>query len=220
MSASGSTFPWRLVTVDIDGTLTRVHGWREVAVAFGRIPEYEGIDRKLRAGAFDRNDYVAALLALARGHTLSEVEEVLSRTPKLDGIDPGVARLRALGCRTALLTHNPTYVTDWYRATFGFDDAEGTPTPPIGAGPIGPVGRVGADKRRGLAALLARAAVPPSAVAHVGDGPSDAELFPLVGGGVALNSSSAAVRAAADIAVSATDFRDVVGALGRLSPRA
>jgi phosphoserine phosphatase len=220
VSASGSTFPWLLVTVDIDGTLTRVHGWREIAMAFGRVPEYEGIDRRFRADELDRNGYVARLIDLARGRTLSEVEEVLSRTPKLDGIGAGVARLRALGCRTALLTHNPTYVTDWYRATFGFDDAEGTPTPPIGRGPIGPVGRVGVDKRRGLAGLVARAAVPPSAVAHVGDGPSDAELFPLVGGGVALNSSSAAVRAAADIAISTTDFRDVVDALGRLSPRA
>ncbi len=220
MSAAASTFPWRLVTVDIDGTLTRVHGWREVAVAFGRVPEYERIDRGFRAGAIDRNEYVAGLLSLARGHTLPRVEEVLSRTPKLDGIGAGVARLHELGCRTALLTHNPTFVTDWYRAKFGFDDAEGTPTPPIGPGPIGPVGPVGADKPRGLAALLSRAAVPAPAVAHVGDGPSDAELFPLVGGGVALNSPSAAVRAAADLAISTTDFRDVVVALGRLSPRA
>jgi phosphoserine phosphatase len=138
----------------------------------------------------------------------------------LSGIAEGVAELHALGSRVALLTHNPSYVVDYYRRTFGFDDAEGVRAQTTEAGRIGPPRGVRADKPGGLGALLARAGVEPRAVAHVGDGWSDAEVFRLVGGGIALNSSLADVNQAADRVVRTGDFRDVIRALRTLSPRA
>jgi phosphoserine phosphatase len=213
------TFPWRLVTVDIDGTLTRGHGWKEIARAFGRLEAFEATNARFFAHQIDEDSHLANLLNIAAGHTVSEVEEVLARTPKLAGVLEGIAELHERGARVALLTHNPDYVVDWYRRTFGFDDAEAVVAQPVEKGRIGPVRSVHADKPSELRALLARAHVPAAATAHVGDGRSDAEVFRLAGGGVALNSPYPEVAAAADLALVTTDFRDVVAGLSGLSPR-
>ena len=118
-------FPWYLVTVDIDGTLTRTHGWKEIAVAFGRLEGFEETNRRFFAHQIDEDVHLADLLDLATGHTVAEVEAVLERTPMLAGIAEGISQLHDRGAEVAVLTHNPTYVADWYRRTFGFDAAEG-----------------------------------------------------------------------------------------------
>jgi len=211
--------PWRLVTIDIDGTLTRKHGWREIAIAFRRLREFDATNRRFFAREIGEDVHLADLLEIATGHTVGEVEAVVERTPKLLGIREGISQLHESGARVALLTHNPTYVADWYRRTFGFDDSEGVAAQTVVGGRVGPPVHVRADKPGGLRALLARQEVPPSAVAHVGDGWSDAEVFRLVGGGVALNSSDPDVNRAADLVLTTTDFRDVVIGLSRLAPR-
>lgn len=214
------SFPWRLVTVDIDGTLTRGHGWSEVARAFDRLPAFEETNQRFFAHQIDEDTHLANLLRIASGHTVSEVEAVLERTPRLAGIAEGIARLHELGARAALLTHNPNYVADWYRRTFGFDDSESVTSQPVDGGRIGPPVNVRADKPGGLRALLARLRVPASAVVHVGDGWSDAEVFRLVGAGVALNTPYPEVARIADLALVTQDFRDVVAGIAGVHPRA
>ena len=212
-------FPWRLVTVDIDGTLTVGHGWRPIARSFGRLSAFEETNRRFFAHEISEDAHLTNLLAIATGHTVAEVEAILASTPKLAGIAPGVARLHERGARVALLTHNPDYVAEWYRRTFGFDGFEAVSAQRVENGVIGPPVGVRADKPAGLRSLLSREKVPAHEVVHVGDGWSDAELFRLVGGGVALNSPYPEVARAADLALSTRDFRDVVEGISRLNPR-
>ena len=212
-------FPWRLITFDIDGTLTRRHGWRDLAVAFGCLDAFEETNRRFFAHEIGEDVHLADLLDLATGHTVGEVGRLVEATPKLDGMREGISRLHALGARVALLTHNPLYVVDWYRRTYGFDDGEGVNAQAIVDGRIGPPIGVHADKPAGLRALLERQRVAAATVAAVGDGWSDAVVFRLVGAGIALNSRLAEVNRAADLVLSTVDFADVVAALARLSPR-
>ncbi len=213
------TFPWRLVTVDIDGTLTLRHGWRDLAVAFDRLDAFEGTNRRFFAHEIGEDPHLANLLDIATGHTVAEVEAVVERTPKLRGIRDGISRLHRLGARVALLTHNPTYVVDWYRRTFGFDDAGGVTGQTVMDGRIGPPTQVRANKPGGLRSLLSRSEVPATSAVHVGDGRSDAEVFRLIGGGIALNSPFPDVNRAADLALSTENFEEVVDGLSRLHPR-
>ena len=215
----GGTFPWRLVTVDIDGTLTLRHGWEALAEAFGRLPEFEAIRRRFRAREMDEDAQLAGFLGLAVGRTLVEVHDVLERTPKLHGILEGVTGLHARGARVALLSHNPTYVVEWYRQRFGFDDGEGVSGQPVELGRIGRPAGVRAGKAGGLARLRERLQVSAGQAAHVGDGTSDASIFRRVGGGVAVNAGSDEVRQAADVSLRTEDFRDIVEALDRMRPR-
>ena len=214
-----TTFPWRLVTVDIDGTLTRVHGWRAIARAFGREPDYAESNRRFFAREIGEDEHLADLLRVAEGRTVPEVETVLAATPKLEGIAVGISELRRHGARVGLLTHNPGYVVHYYRRTFGFDEGEGVEVPVDGEQRIGRALEVHADKLGGLRRLLKRTAARPAQVVHVGDGWSDAEVFRLVGGGIALNSALDEVNRTADRVVRSSDFRDVVRSLTELRPR-
>lgn len=211
--------PWRLVTVDIDGTLTLVHGWRALAEAFGRTNQYERAMARFRAGEAGEDGTIASLLEIAEGRTVAEVERVLAATPKLTGIPEGVHRLHSEGIAVGLLTHNPAYVTDWYRRFGGFDDAGGLrgtqPTEPSLGAPIG----VRTDKLGALREMQARQAVAPGSVVHVGDARADAAVFPHVGGGVSLNAKTPDVAKVADLAIRTTDFGAVVTALLRLPSR-
>jgi HAD superfamily phosphoserine phosphatase-like hydrolase len=215
-----SEYPWRLVTVDIDGTLTRTHGWREIAVAFDRRGEFETTHSRFLAKEIGEDEHLTELLDLARGHTIPEVEAIVRRTPKLAGIEEGVIGLHQRGARVALLSHNPAYVVEMYRRTYGFDGGEGVEVPVDRDGRLGRVREVRADKPGALGRLLERFGVEARSTAHVGDGWSDAEVFRRVGAGIALNSRFPEVERAADRAVRSEDFRDVVGVLDELRPRA
>jgi phosphoserine phosphatase len=213
------TVPWPLVTVDLDGTLTRRHGWEAIADRLGRRALFDDINQRYLAGGVGEDQHLLELLSIATGAPLSEVVAALAATPRLDGIEEGIRRFHSAGRRVALLTHNPSYVVDWYVARFGFDDAEGTRSQAIVDGVVAPPGPTRAGKVAGLRALAARAGVATSQVVHVGDGVVDAELFPLVGGGIALNSVRADVERSADVVLHTDDFREVVVAVDGLRPR-
>ena len=160
------------------------------------------------------------MLAVAQGRTLADVEAALEATPHLRRITEGLRRFHDRGSRVALLSHNPPYVCAWYRRKFGFDDYEGTPgAQEVIDGVIGPPLNVRANKPAGLRALIARAGTSAGQVVHIGDGWADAELFPLVGGGVALNASSPEVERAADLVLHTDDFEEVAAAVESLRRR-
>jgi phosphoserine phosphatase len=217
--APGSSPVWRLVTVDIDGTLTRVHGWRVIADAFGREEQFARTQRRFFAGEIDENEHLTDMLRITEGRTTAEVETALAATPHLGGIVEGVRAFHDHGTRVALLTHNPPYVCAWYCRTFGFDDFEGTGSQEVVDGVIQAPHDVRADKPAGLRALARRIGAPLDRIVHIGDGRADAALFPIVGRGVALNSSLPEVERAADLALRVADFRDVVDAVEALRPR-
>jgi phosphoserine phosphatase len=212
-------FPWKLVSIDIDGTLTLVHGWRRIAEAFGRTDQYELSNRRFFAHELDEDRHLDDLLDLAAGHTIPEVETVLAATPKLRGIREGIAQLKARGATVALLTHNPPYVCDWYARTYGFQDFEGTPGTSLEGGRLVRREPVHADKLGGARRLAARHAVPLDRMVHAGDGWSDAEVFREVGAGIAVNASLPEVERAASASVHTRAFADLVAAIGRVSPR-
>lgn len=216
----GGPARWPLVTVDVDGTLTTVHGWRAIARHLGRAAEFDRTQRRFFAKEIGEDEHLKDMLAIAEGSSLAAVEAALEATPRLRRISEGIAAFHHRRSRIALLSHNPAYVCDWYRRRFGFDDYEGTGTQEVVNGIIGRAGCVRADKPAGLKALLARTGVSAAQVVHIGDGWADAALFPLVGRGVALNSSLPEVERAADLVLRTDDFEEVALAVEALPPRA
>ncbi|MCI4330118.1 MAG: HAD hydrolase family protein [Thermoplasmata archaeon] len=212
-------FPYRLVCVDIDGTLTRGHGWVTLAERFGRSEAYARTQVAYRSGAIDEDTHLYNLMALAEGSQLTEVETILEATPKVSGIGEGVRRLHSLGAHVALLSHNPSYVTDWYARRFGMDAADGVAgSPTVVNGVIGRAARPRSDKVGGLDRLCARFDVTRHEAVHVGDGRADAQVFPLVGLGIAFGTQLPDVRAAADVSVDVPDFLEVVRVLETTPP--
>ncbi len=211
---------FRLATFDLDGTLTRVHGWSVIAKATHREEAFRESQARFLAHEVGEDEHLRELLELAVGLSVAEVERLLEATPKLADIGEALATLRAVGVRSALLTHNPEYVCAWYARRFGFDAAEGTRGTVVGGdGTILAVGPTHADKAGGLARLLERFDLAAREVVHVGDGWADAALFPQVGAGIALNTSDEAVTRAADVSLRAESLRAIVPVIRRLRPR-
>ncbi|MHB1435814.1 MAG: HAD family hydrolase [Thermoplasmata archaeon] len=210
---------WKLLTVDIDGTLTRGHGWQFIADGFGRRNEYEAAMEEFRRGAVSEDRHLERLLTLASGHTVEEVHALVASTPRIHGIRETNDRLHAQGIRVAILSHNPPYIGRWYADRFGFDAFAVMPGTYGEAGLLPePVG-IRADKPGALRRLLEQFRIPADRVLHVGDGTADAALFPLVGGGVAFNSERVDVRAAADAVVEADDWAAILPIVRELRPR-
>jgi HAD superfamily phosphoserine phosphatase-like hydrolase len=216
---AGAEPRWRLVTFDIDGTLTTVHGWGLIADRVGRREEYDRTQRRFRAGEIGEDEHLLDLLRLADGLTVAEVCALMESIPKIGGIREAIRDWHGRGTEVALLTHNPDYVCQWYAREFGFDGYSGTTVavPTDGRLVLPPV--LHADKVAGLAELLGRFRVPAGRVAHVGDGWADARVFPRVGAGVALNSAYPEVEAAADLVLHTEDLRRLPELLERLPPR-
>jgi phosphoserine phosphatase len=214
-----SAATYRLVTVDIDGTLTRVHGWRVISRAIGREADFDATNLRFFAHEISEDEHLRNLVGLAVRHSVSELESIFEATPLVADIASSVVALHAQGAHVALLTHNPDYVCAWYRRTFGFDDAEGMDGRWVRDGVIIDPGPVRADKLTGLRRLEARWNVRPEEVAHVGDGWADAALFPHVGAGIAFNSSFPDVERRADAALRSDTFADVLPVLARLTPK-
>ncbi len=215
-------FPFDLVTIDIDGTLTIESGWRYFARRLGREAQYGATEAPYRAGQESEDRHLRDLLELVDGVSLGRVETLMEETPKLSGISEAVQELKSLGATVALLSHNPGYVSEWYVRRFGFEDWDGTkdrPVPEVAHGIIGSPGSISADKPGGLTRLLRRHPAPRSRVAHVGDSTADAAVFPLIGYGIALNALLPGVDRAADAALHVTDLRAVVPVLAAAHPR-
>jgi len=202
-----------LVTFDLDGTLTSVHGWQVVAEATGRTAEFEATNRRFRAGEITEDQHLKNLLDLAVGLTIPEMHRVLERTPRVAGIAETLEGLRSRGIGSALLTHNPTYVCEWYRARFGFDGAEGTDGTRIVDGRIVDSGPAIAGKLAGLLRLASSFGTPLSQIVHVGDGRADAEVFERVGAGISFNSRLPEVERRADVALRASDLTAILPVL-------
>ncbi|MGC2033986.1 MAG: HAD-IB family phosphatase [Thermoplasmata archaeon] len=210
---------WRLVTFDIDGTLTAVHGWRFLAQRTGRLAEFESTTQRFFAHEISETEHLRDLLQLAVGLSIEEVEGILEDTPKVQGIAETVEELQARGVRTALLTHNPRYVCEWYERKYGFERSEATEGASVRHGRVAPLGTIRAHKLGGLRSLLRALDIPAHEALHVGDGWADAALFAQMGGGISFNSRWPEVDAAADATVKGSDLRLILPALDGLSPR-
>lgn len=212
-------WPWKLVTFDIDGTLTRGHGWRFLAEHTGQRAAFEATNRRFFAGESDENAHLRALLDLAVGRTPADVLAIVAAGPKIAGIRESVEELHRRGAQVALLSHNPEFIEAWYQSTYGFDDAEGIQATRLIDGRVVPYPPLNAEKLVWMHRLLSRRGLAAEGTVHVGDGRADALVFPHVGGGVALNSELPEVRAAADLALEADDLRSLVPRLAELTPR-
>lgn len=213
---------FRLVSFDIDGTLTLGHGWRFIAERLGKSAEYEAADEEFHHHTVSEDRHLRSLLGIAQGVPLATLERLLDETPKLSGIGETVGDLRSMGSLPILLSHNPIYVCRWYARRFGFLEWAGVDdggAPEVVRGIIQPPPPLRTGKLSGLARLLARHRILPSDAVHVGDGWADAELFPKVGLGVALNSELPEVDRAADVVLKTRDLRDLLPILRTRTPK-
>lgn len=165
-----------LVTLDLDGTLLPgTTAFEVVLTAAGRGEEVRASDARYFAGEATLEDVFHEQWDWFRGLTCQEVHRHLRASGAwLPGIAEGVARLRESGLMVAMLTDQPSTVTD-FLARWGIEHAVCSPVVVEDGRQVEIDARL--EKWPNLRSRLEALGVPPDHVVHVGNGTNDVPVW-------------------------------------------
>ena len=172
-----------LVTLDLDGTLLP-HDTVFAAVLRdqGKAKEVAASDARYFSGAITLEQCFWEQWAWLQPLALADLHRGLRKATWLPGIAEGVARLKAEGLRTCLLTDQPSTFTD-FLGRWGLIDAICSPVTVKEGRQVAIDARF--DKLANLRSRLKEWQIPEARVCHVGNGSNDIPVFRAVGGSVA-----------------------------------
>ncbi|MHB8634025.1 MAG: HAD family hydrolase [Thermoplasmatota archaeon] len=185
---------WRVVSLDLDGTLVHPAAFNAAAAGLGFGPALDATWEDYRDGRIHLEEAFRRDVAHFDGLAVADVQEALRRSPAwTPGIARGIRDLHEGGAKVIVTTDQPAWLAE-VTLEFGVDDLVCSPAPVRG-------GRIVADfvprfaKWPNLEGWLSRNGMPPSEVAHVGNGRNDIPIFQHVGRGVAVFTQDPAVVA-------------------------
>jgi phosphoserine phosphatase len=204
------------VAMDMDSTLIQGEVIDELATAAGVGEQVAAITAAAMGGVLDFQQSFRRRIALLKGLPLARVHQVVERAALADGAAVLLARLKAGGYRTAVISGGFTLVGDRLQAKFGIDHLhcneleikDGLVTGEV-RGPIVD----GARKLDLLQAVAAQEGIPMSQVVAVGDGANDLPMIAAAGLGVAFHAKPL-VRESAPHAISYSGLDALLYILG------
>ncbi|MDR1424016.1 MAG: phosphoserine phosphatase SerB [Azoarcus sp.] len=190
-----------LFITDMDSTLINIECIDEIAALHGLKPQVSAITACAMRGEIDFRTSLARRVALLEGLPEQALAKVHAKRLRLNpGAQTLMARLKAVGMKTALVSGGFTYFTEHLKRELGFDHAwanelevaDGHLTGLV----IGPVidGQAKADH---LTATRDTLGLAPNEVLCAGDGANDIPMFRAAGFGVAYQAKPA-LREVAD----------------------
>ena len=191
----------RVVSLDLDGTLIHPAIFNAVADALGFGDALRPSFEAYLKGEMTIPEAFAHDFPYFVGRRVDELREVLRSTDRwTPGIGEAVARFHDAGLKVIVTTDQPRFLAEATQELFGVDELVCTECSIVN-------GRVTADvkpefeKWPNLERWLRAKRVPPSAVAHVGNGSNDIPVFARVGFSIAVNHEKEAVARAARHAI-------------------
>jgi phosphoserine phosphatase len=114
---------FKLIAFDMDSTLINIECVDEIADAAGRKPEVAAItEAAMRGEITDYKDSLRQRVALLRGVTVADMEQVLTQRLQLNpGAEALVKACKAAGLKVLLVSGGFTYFTDRVRDRLGID---------------------------------------------------------------------------------------------------
>ena len=204
---------FKLIAFDMDSTLINIECVDEIADAAGRKPEVAAItEAAMRGEITDYKDSLRRRVALLRGVTVADMEQVLTQRLQLNpGAEALVKACKAAGLKVLLVSGGFTYFTDHVRDRLGIDYTRSNVLE-IESGPNcgqltgrmvdQPWGDIcdGAEKRKMLLETCALLGISPQQAIAMGDGANDLPMMGVAGLSVAYHAKPA-VRAQAMVAI-------------------
>jgi phosphoserine phosphatase len=213
--------PLRLAFFDLDGTLKRE---RDPYVYLHRcVGTWEACQPYLAqglAGELDYDEWLRLDVGLWRGMSQEVMEDHLHRNPYLPGAREAVTALKQAGVQLALVSTGLDLHARLVQHELGIDHSFANQVlirDGLVTGEARTVVREGA-KGDIVAQLQAELGVAPEDCLAVGDGTSDADMFPRVRFGVAVNAPSERLRAAAHLVIEEADLSGLLPRLEELAP--
>lgn len=200
-----------LVTLDLDGTLIP-HDTVFAAVLRdqGRGADVAASDQRYFDGKTTLEECFWEQWAWIQPLALADLHRGLRKATWLPGIGDGVRRLQAAGLRVALLTDQPSTLTD-FLGRWGLTDAICSPVKVVDGKQVSIEARF--DKLANLRQRLEEWGIPEARVCHVGNGVNDIPVFRAVGGSVAVFDNPDVKAAAQRHVPDPKSFGDLVDAV-------
>lgn len=197
LDASGGVSP-RLVCFDMDATLIRAEFLDELARCAGCAGE---MHRRTAAAMRGEEEFAGSLrrrIAMLRGVTQRQIEEVIARLPLTDGIGRCVATLRSRGCRTAIVSGGFRQVGEELQRRFGFDRLRTSEIGLADGALTGTCERLldAGQKAECVREIRLREGISAAGTAVVGDGANDIPMLVEAGVAIAFNALSGGSRPA------------------------
>lgn len=203
----------RLAIFDLDGTLKQARDpYVYLHERLGTLEASQSFFTKAMAGQLDYEEWLRLDVALWRGVSRAQMEALFRENPFLPGAREAVRALQRAGVRIALVSTGLNVHAEMVQEELAVDRIianeilfeNGLATGEVCLHiPEGGKGRI-------VAQLQVEFGVGPEACLAVGDGTSDADMFPQVRVGVAVNPSSDDTRSAADLVLEESDLRSLL----------
>ena len=207
---------FKLALFDLDGTLKRERDpYVYLHKKLGTWDQTHSFFQLGMEGKISYADWLRLDAELWAGQPVERVLSLLRANPYVPGAPEVLRTLKRAGVIVALISTGLTLHTDLVQAEFGLDHAFANEVLVADGRLTGESVERVPEGGKGLIAdrLMADLAVDPAAMLAVGDSTSDIALFERAGLSVAVNPSSQAVRAAADIVLEEPDLRPLLSLL-------
>ncbi|MFB0506443.1 MAG: phosphoserine phosphatase SerB [Thermodesulfobacteriota bacterium] len=190
----------RLIVFDMDSTLVDMELIDEMAKRADVVKEVSRITEKAMRGEMDFEDALRQRVALLKGLTTSELEEIGQELKLSQGVEDLVSVLKKLGYKLAVVSGGFQQFTDHLRHRLGLDYAFGNQLELRGKSLTGRIkGKVidAAQKARLLNWIADQEGILLDQTVAIGDGANDALMLSQAGLGIAYNAREGLNRVAA-----------------------
>jgi phosphoserine phosphatase len=221
LSAAVGDSRLRLAIFDLDGTLKRARDpYVYLHKRLGTWEASQAFFSKGLAGELEYDEWLRLDAEMWKGVSRATIEQLFRENPYLPGAQHTVRALKRAGVRVVVVSTGLRLHAEQVQAELGLDRVVANE---IFFDKERVTGRAKAHvpeggKRQIVIQLQAEFGVGPDECLAVGDGTSDADMFPLARVAVAVNPSSEKARNAADLVLDTPDLRPLLARLEEIVP--
>ncbi len=208
---------FRLITLDLDGTLTREPSiWEYIHKQLGKWYGFaEDYQNQFLAGKISYEEFCERDAQVWKGMKVEELFEIVKTVPFHPGVDELIHYLKQKGLKLALISSGLSLLSDWVHRKYRFDYSVSNDLLHENGILTGRVRiRVYYDqKAEWVRKILKKFGVKPEEVIAIGDSKGDIDMFQMVGFSVAIHSSCRDLEGRATVCVQSQDLSDIIPVL-------
>jgi phosphoserine phosphatase len=205
---------FRLVTLDLDGTLTREPSiWEYIHKRLGKWYGFaEDYQNQFLAGKISYEEFCERDAQVWKGMKVEELLEIVKTVPFHPGANELIHYLKQKGLKLSLVSSGLSLLSDWVHQIYGFDYSVSNDLLHENGLLTGGVKiQVYYDKKaEWVKRILKQFRVKPEEVMAIGDSKGDIDMFQIVGFSVAFNSSCFDLEKIANVCVASQNLADII----------
>jgi len=205
---------FKLVTFDLDGTLTREASiWEYIHKRLGRWYGFaEDYQNQFLAGKISYEEFCERDAQVWKGTRVRKLLEIVMTVPFRSGVDELIYYLKQKGLKLSMVSSGLSLLSDWVHHNYGFDYSVSNDLLHENGILTGRVKiQVQYDKKgEWVKKILKKFGVKPEEVIAIGDSKGDMDMFQMVGFSVAFNSSCCELEQIATVCVRSQNLADII----------